>query len=359
MKTLNHSYLSRLDHLRFFAVAAVIIYHCKGTMPHPNQINSSWDIIKLWIYSGNIGVSLFLVLSGFLFCIISEAGKRHIAYAPFIKNRLLRIAPLTIFMFFIAITMNKAGETQFDVLRLLTLQLNTGNAMTGWGGEFYPIGQIWTIAVEFQFYLIFPFLATIMHRDGLKNIIGLIIVLVLVKWSLLVFNGVKVNNNLYHSIIGRLDQFLIGMVLGFIYINKTVIKTKSVSLLMIAASILLYTYYSFVKYKVMHFFLPLSFTFEALICGLLIYGYITIPSTFNKKLDSALSFLGSLTFSMYLTHLAVSKMLYGTILDVTNSPFENVFNAIAFVIPATILVSILTYYYIEKPFLKMRVKYLD
>ncbi|HDC4474319.1 TPA: acyltransferase, partial [Enterobacter cloacae] len=199
MKTLNHSYLSRLDHLRFLAAAMVIIYHCKGAMTHPDHINSYGDIIKIWVYSGNIGVSLFLVLSGFLFCIISEAGMRRISYGPFIKNRLLRIAPLTVFMFFIALTMNKAGETQFDVLRLLTLQLNTGNELTGWGGEFYPIGQIWTIAVEFQFYLIFPFLATILNRDGIKNIIGLIIILILVKWSLLVFNGVKVNNNLYHS----------------------------------------------------------------------------------------------------------------------------------------------------------------
>lgn len=359
MKTLNHSYLSRLDHLRFFAVATVILYHCKGSMAHPDSLKSTGDLIKAWIYSGNIGVSLFLVLSGFLFCIISDAGKRHISYISFIKNRILRIAPLTIFMFFIALTMNKAGETQFDVLRLLTLQLNTGNAMTGWGGEFYPIGQIWTIAVEFQFYLIFPFLATILNRDGVKNIIGLVVILILVKWSLLVFNGVKVNNNLYHSIIGRLDQFLIGMILGYLYVNKFIVKTTAAACLMIICFIVSYTYYSLVKYKIMDFFIPFSFTFEAIICGLLIYGYISLPLVFNKRFDAILSYLGSLSFSMYLTHLAVDKMLYGTLLRAPTSPWDNVFNALIVVLPVTILISALTYSYIEKPFLKMRVKYLD
>ena len=85
MKSLNFQYLSRLDHLRFFASILVVFHHFRGYIADsiPNEFPStsfiSW-FTQLWMLKGASGVSLFLVLSAFLFTLITHAGERRIIY---------------------------------------------------------------------------------------------------------------------------------------------------------------------------------------------------------------------------------------------------------------------------------------
>lgn len=99
---------------------------------------------------------------------------------------------MTVLLCFIAISVNRVHSDPMDILRILTLQLNTGHPTTGWGQQYYPIGQIWTIAVEFQFYLLFPFLALFMRNDGVKTMFGMIAVMLMVKYSLVTFKGAPI-----------------------------------------------------------------------------------------------------------------------------------------------------------------------
>ncbi len=263
MKTLNHGYLSRLDHLRFFAAVLVIFHHCRGPINYFGSITSLNDLASLWLRWGSTGVSLFLVLSGFLFCVISDAGNKNIEYKKFIRNRILRIAPLATIFVFIAICVNQSESTPMDIFRLLTLQLNTGSPGTGWGYKLYPMGPIWTIAVEFQFYLIFPFLATFMSKDGVKTILGMIVAMILIKTSLVIFNGPGIYYRLYHSIIGRLDQLLIGMIAGYCYIKGYFKSVKMMPIIFIGISLLGITLFMHVNSHMSKHFMPLSFTIEA------------------------------------------------------------------------------------------------
>ena len=161
MKSANLAYFSRLDHLRLVASLWVFVFHLRfaGDFPRAgNDLTDPVEILKLWVDNGQVGVSLFLVLSGFLFCLIGLNSARPIRYLPFIYNRILRIFPLTTLLVFITISVGRGDSTPLDVLRLLTLQLNTGGgaAVAVWGMEaYFPIGPVWTVAVEFQFYLLF------------------------------------------------------------------------------------------------------------------------------------------------------------------------------------------------------------
>lgn len=357
MKNLNHSYLSRLDHLRFFAAVMVIIHHCRGQINYTGSINNLSDFASLWIRWGSSGVSLFLVLSGFLFCVIADAGRKDLQYGKFIKNRILRIAPLATLFVFIAICVNQNDSTPMDVFRLLTLQLNTGSPGTGWGYKLYPMGPIWTIAVEFQFYLIFPFLAAFMGKGGVKAIAGIILAFILIKTSLVIFNGTGIYYRLYHSIIGRLDQLLIGMIAGYIYINGHFKNTRLVPFMMMIASVIGITIFMHLNSQMLKWFMPFSFTFEAVFWSLLIYGYVTFKVDINQRVDAILSYLGGLSFSMYLFHLAVAKALYMTVLSPHQTKAGAVINTLLFIIPLTIIISSITYRFIEKPFLELRVKY--
>ncbi|HGL5951631.1 acyltransferase family protein [Citrobacter koseri] len=356
MKTLNNTYLSRLDHLRFFAAALVIIYHCRGFLKYNNELSGPVDFLKLWITGGNSGVSLFLVLSGFLFCVISNAGAKNISYGSFIKNRVLRIAPMTVLLCFIAISVNRVHSDPMDILRILTLQLNTGHPTTGWGQQYYPIGQIWTIAVEFQFYLLFPFLALFMRNDGVKTMFGMIAVMLMVKYSLVTFKGAPIYGIFYHTIIGRMDQFLIGMIAGYLYLRKEKISFTVAAVFLVVAISGLTSVLYFNK-KSIPDFVTFSFTIEAAFWALLIYAYCSARFSMNQRIDATLAYLGGLSFSMYLLHLPIYYILQRKLIPMDPNPTMHLVKVILVVIPVTILASALTYAYVEKPFLKLRVKY--
>lgn len=181
MKSLNFQYLSRLDHLRFFASILVVFHHFRGYVADaiPNFSSNSFIswFTQLWMLKGSSGVSLFLVLSAFLFTLITHAGEKKIIYHKFIYNRILRIFPLMVFLVFIVITLDRANSSPLDILRIFTLQLNTGNSMTGWGHSVFPSGPIWTIAVEFQFYFLFPILMIFLSKYGAKYLLLLMLFL--------------------------------------------------------------------------------------------------------------------------------------------------------------------------------------
>lgn len=356
MKTDNHSYLSRLDHLRFLAIALVILTHFNGGKGKPESISGLHDLFNLWVSKGATGVSLFLVISGFIFCVISNAGEKQINYKNFISNRLYRIFPLLIVVFFIIITINREQSTPIDILRLLTLQLNTGNPTTGWGNDIFPSGPIWTIAVEFQFYLIFPFIITILHRMGISRIFLMMICIIMVRAMIVFTSDYHTYDNLYHSITGRLDQFLWGIVFGYLYL-KTNNKFK------LSSSIFIGLTGAFIITLLMIFdnrntaYKLLSFNIEAMSWGLVLLAYLKAGISINKIIDSTLSYLGGLSYSLYLTHLPVGSILTKK-LGEHNFMHHGTITTIGVILPVCIIISVITYNGIEKPFLIMRKKYL-
>jgi len=341
--------------MRFFAIILVVFFHFRGkNFERASSIFDYDNLLGSWINYGATGVSLFLVLSGFLFCVISKAGEKPIKYKSFLKNRVLRIFPLLTFVFFIAIAVESNSSSPMDIFRLLTLQLNTGLGAEKWLNGNQIILPLWTIAVEFQFYLIFPFIATFMFRYGIKYLLGLIITLLAVKVMLVQLYGLGQYSNFYSSIIGRLDQFLVGMFFGWLYLmQKESPLPKLASYLLFAFSIFLINYYMIVE-KTPWFYSVFSLTFQALTWAIVIYSYLSLNLTIPKTLDRALSFLGSLSFSMYLLHMpiggAVLKLINGY-----NSP--HMFKLSFIVIPIVIIASTVTYFVIEKPFLSLRSKY--
>lgn len=365
MKSLNTNYLSRLDHLRFFAAILVVFHHFRGS-----GVNiPSWsdfrivDVIKVWLVQGSSGVSLFLVLSAFLFTIISNAGNRKIDYKLFIFNRVLRIFPLLIIAVFIVITINRGNSSPVDILRVLTLQLNTGHPMTGWGHEIFPIGPIWTISVEFQFYLLFPVLVLLLHRFGVKHLLLMVIFIVLTRLIVTLMVGSSIYYDMYHTILGRFDQFLIGMILGWFYLKyKNNTNYTKYSLLICLFSLVLITLLMYANKNPLKIYSSIYyFSLEAIAWSMFIFGYITVKCPKNivfNKIDKWLSLLGMFTFSIYLFHLPIGIIVTNIFeLADANTLTESILNT-TIRLPFILFFSLLSYYAIEKPFMSFRKKYL-
>ncbi|NII24092.1 acyltransferase [Pseudoflavitalea sp. X16] len=184
---LKLSYYSQLDGLRFVSIFGVLFQHFIN--PH----------VSHFFLSGNAGVDLFFVISGFL---ITESllslKKRHSVASGlkvFYVRRTLRIFPLYYLYWSI-------------LLIFFFSQVNDHK----WWGLFYSInfydiyddgstltGHLWSLAVEEQFYILWPVMMLLIPSN---RIIGFIISILLVATGFIFFNfnNLNQNYNYFHTL---------------------------------------------------------------------------------------------------------------------------------------------------------------
>lgn len=362
IEIIQFSYLSPLDQLRFWACLIVLFHHFRGNVI-VNNGDYSWlkNMINVWLIKGSTGVSLFLVLSAFLFTLIAHAGSKKIIYHKFVYNRILRIFPLVVFLVFIVIAINRGESTPMDIFRILTLQLNTGHGWTGWGHNFFPIGPIWTVAVEFQFYLLFPFLILFSAKYGIRYILLSIVLMWSTRMIISEFNH-GIYYNLYHTIIGRLDQFLIGILLGILYIRGYFNnKSNWVYAGVFCLSLVLLTAFLCLQIKSPSRRIDdiFSFTIEAIIWSGIIISYMQfrVSNVALQKIGDVVAFLGTLSFSIYLLHLPVGIFVNHVLsLAEPTGTIDSIVKTLVR-IPFIFLGAYIVNLTIERPFMGLRVKY--
>lgn len=149
--------IPELDGLRAIAVTMVVLWHYVG-IPAGDD---SW--LFLFFRLGRSGVDLFFVLSGFLITsILIESRGRSDYYTSFYLRRALRILPLYAVMLLIyyAARWHGAGPAELFGGRFpdWTYALFLQNLVAGFSGNYGPmwLAATWSLAVEEQFYLLFP-----------------------------------------------------------------------------------------------------------------------------------------------------------------------------------------------------------
>jgi len=167
LKQLGH--MPQLDSLRTLAVALVVIYHW---FPIGSGIN--------WLPNGTIGVMVFFVISGFLISRILitnrnaiEAGKSTLGntYRNFFVRRALRIFPLyyltitAVWLFIPESSDINEHPLYFYLYGYNILLYQTGN----WSDLLSPF---WTLGVEEQLYVVWPWVVLLMPRRYLLWAIG-------------------------------------------------------------------------------------------------------------------------------------------------------------------------------------------
>jgi peptidoglycan/LPS O-acetylase OafA/YrhL len=144
-----------LDGIRALSIVLVVAWHLSSSGSAP------W-LAQLWrIDSGNLGVRIFFVISGYLITsllLAEHARTGTISLRRFYLRRALRIMPaFYVFLCVMALAgaLGLVPVTRAALLRAATYSANY--AGTGW-----TLGHTWTLAVEEQFYLLWPSLIVLL-----------------------------------------------------------------------------------------------------------------------------------------------------------------------------------------------------
>jgi len=169
-RTVTDRRLPALDGLRGVAILAVLVYHgiMYGTRLWPPGTDAELAVLSLSRF-GEHGVSLFFVLSGFLITgILIDASAASPAeyYGHFYARRARRILPTYVVTVLVCLAVLPAlwpGRAEFAVPSgsttwIATFLVNVAVAHSGWAAVPVVLGPLWSLSVEEQFYLVWPWL---------------------------------------------------------------------------------------------------------------------------------------------------------------------------------------------------------
>ena len=149
----NQRGIPSLDGLRAVSISLVLLAHLTGTLDFPLKTSAFSRLGDL----GEFGVRVFFVISGYLITSILQTEWRrtkNIRLSKFYLRRTLRLFPACYFLIVTTAVLVSAGLTQVNKW---DFAFAAGYAMNFHENRAWPMGHLWSLAVEEQFYLLWPF----------------------------------------------------------------------------------------------------------------------------------------------------------------------------------------------------------
>lgn len=335
-------YRPEIDGLRALAVVPVILFHA-----------------GIEFFSGGfIGVDVFFVISGYLITtiLVEDIEKKRFSILKFYARRSKRILPLLLLVV-VSTVAYSFHLMLFEDLKLLAssslyVALFASNYFfwknTGYfdlGSDLQPLLHTWSLAVEEQFYLLFPILLILLFRCANSNIrviqailyFILLMSIVLAEWA----SEYAPTANFYFSIT-RAWELLAGSLLAFYHIySKRNCSTKQYAFGSGVGLIILLASYMLFHEGVTHH--PGLVTVLPVIGVLLIILDKGADSYTNKVLRwRPITFAGLLSYGLYLWHFPIFSLAtyqYGYLTSFTK----------VFLLLVVFFISCCTWYFVETP----------
>jgi peptidoglycan/LPS O-acetylase OafA/YrhL len=360
VQTKNTQYLAKLDHLRFFAASLVVLFHT--ALLTRDAARPADQLPFSLVDQGHVGVQLFMVISGFI--MTTMFAGREVEPLKFYINRILRIYPLLILIVSFGYFSTPDPRSTSVGIDYLMAMLPISNLYRMEYGAFG--GQMWTIAVELQFYLLFPLLLRFQRQNDRRffyaAIVGGAVALRAAQYAT---HGTA-HSFTFFTLFGNIDLFIGGMIAADCYEamkkrGTTVSPWFSLAALLaiIAVVALMFSAPSFFHVDYHHvtadgvsrsnkwIFWP---TLQAAMWGSLLVLYLR--SSGSIPASSIMAKFGKWSYSTYVWHILIIEIFKSRLLWM--SPYILGFFV---VLPVTLVVSYFSYLLVEQPFLRLRSAY--
>lgn len=360
-----------LNGLRFFCFLSVFLFHSFHTEYNYIRDSDLYQFIKHDVFgNGNIGVNFFFVLSGFLITYLLIEEKKlngQIDLKRFWLRRILRIWPLfylCIFIGFYAFPILKSyfGQTPSESATIYYYLTFTNNF------EFIKKGPpdasvlsiLWSVAVEEQFYIVWPIvlysLSIARYWIAFSSIIVCSILFRLFYGTPAVLE--------YHTLSCIGDMAVGGFGAWLVNQNKefreqiTELKGYQIALIYIAFAIMFFFRDEILESA--NWLVPFErFIIAIIVLAIILEQNYSINSLFKMSRFKTVSNLGVITYGLYCLHF-VGILITTTLtkkLVMNTKMWQVLLFETACALGITIVISKLSYEYYEKPFLKLKEKF--
>ena len=329
-------YRPEIDGLRALAVVPVILFH------------AGFEIFS----GGFIGVDIFFVISGYLITtiIIEDVENKRFSILNFYERRARRILPALFFvmlscipfawMWMLPIQMKDFSES------LLAVSLFASNFLfwreSGYfdaAAEDKPLLHTWSLAVEEQYYLLFPIFLILAWRFGKNRVFWMIVFMAAVSFLLSEWGWRNKATANFYLAPTRVWEIFSGSIAAFIVHKRGVHHNSTLALLgLVAILFSIFVYDELTPFPSAYTLIP--------VLGVVLLVLYADRETLAAKLLSTKAFvgIGIISYSAYLWHQPLFAFSRIRFLDETNHQTMFVLSLVS------LLLGVLTWKYIEQPF---------
>ena len=338
MASLNKIYRTDIDGLRAVAVISVILFHL-GFLPN-----------------GYLGVDIFFVISGYLITgiVYNEVVEEKFSVVKFYERRLRRIFPLVLFTCLAALILGLVFMLPDDLENLCQSIIATNFSANNilmyitsadyWAvkNDYKPLMHTWSLGIEEQFYLLYPFLFFVLKGNRKKYILSILILLSIVSLVLFI-----VSSNVpakFYFLHFRFFELAVGGICAIYFTTNPIsnnAKTQYILLTCLALTILL-LYTNFISSNTVKVLITTFLSAAILVLGGSQYQSSRLYSVIMS--NTVMSTIGKISFSLYMWHQLVFAFARYFLVEEINLPFAIILSLVV------VILSFLSYYTIENPF---------
>ncbi len=297
------NYRAEIDGLRALAVLPVILFHAGFK----------------WFSGGFVGVDVFFVISGYLITtiIISDLAEGKFSIVNFYERRARRILPALFFVMVVclpfAILLLAPSDLKDFGQSLVSTATFSSNILFWWERGYFgtalelkPLLHTWSLAVEEQYYIIFPLFLTLSWKFGIRKITIFLMLIFLISLSLAHFTSIygifdRIITGSFYLIPTRAWELLLGVFIAIYFYHFKVTSLTRFNQFFSLLGLCMVTY------SVISFDSNTPFPSLYTLVPTLGTGLIIISAQKNTIVNEMLSFkplvfIGLLSYSAYLWH---------------------------------------------------------
>lgn len=345
-------HLKGLNGLRAIAAITVLLSHVFF------NTFGNWGIpdIRLPIFES--GVTLFFVISGFLitFLLLKEIDKTDtVQIKKFYLRRILRIWPIYYLFLLLAIGVSMMSGRSGDILnpKLWYYVFFMANIPFLSANGIWIIVHYWSIGVEEQFYLFWPWLMKLMKHKVLKISVSVLVIWLGLKYgSWLLFTNHSLAYRFFS--VTSFQSMMMGAIGAILYAHKNSFYLKITIHRLTQALVWIF----FLFFGLFESYIPAVFKNEVVsfFSLFLIMGQVGAAKKIIDLESPFFDFIGKISYGIYVIHPLVIYLLsrIWIELDIQIPIFIEYIIIYLLVTFITVGIAWLSYHYFESPFLKLK-----
>lgn len=359
-------YFPGLNGLRALAALSVVVFHLTVDFESFNLSPFLFGVMpdgkpKGFAMAG-FGVTIFFALSGFLitYLLLAEKEKQEINIKNFYLRRILRIWPLYYLYLIAALIVIFYFGLRFDGGTLLLYIFYAANIPFIF--ENIPfitettlpfLRHYWSLGVEEQYYLFWPWVVKKIKRGLEWFVIGFIVLFIILKCYFHFFHMHTIAAASFNVI--RFDCMLIGSLGAIYYFNKKEWLIRLLTSKITQA--LCWLVIGLILLNKFHIASVIDHEFISVVTVAIILGQITVKNRLINLDNAVCDFLGKISYGMYIIHPLVIFFSARWFKGLQWPDLPKYIFIYVFVTGVTIILSWLSYQYIEKWFLTLKSKF--